>query len=67
MDRIASTRFKLALIMVGISVLEGITYGLWSQFPLSQLLTFQGIVTGAYFGAKTATNIVYKKKEGEAC
>lgn len=55
--RIGQTRFKLVIISLGLFLLEGILTWVWASFPLTELLTAQGAVIGAYLGAKTANNI----------
>jgi uncharacterized membrane protein YfcA len=55
--RIKQTRWKLAIIAMGLFLMEAILKMLIAEFPLTELLTAQGLVVGAYLGAKTTNNI----------
>lgn len=65
-NKITQTRFKIALITVALFLIEGAIKAFAPIFPLTEVLAAQGLVVGAYFGAKTANNITEVKYNDEA-
>jgi hypothetical protein len=59
--RIKQTRLKLTLISLSLFLIEAILSAFIDGFPFTELISSQGIVVGAYLGAKTANNIQDKK------
>lgn len=62
---ITQTRFRLVILGLFLGLIEGILKVLWKSFPLTDVLGFQGILTGAYLGARTVSGV--KKIEAKPC
>jgi len=57
MKRITQSRLKLIFYSIHLFLIEGVLRILFPNFPLTELLSAQGILIGGYLGVKTVNNI----------
>jgi len=51
------TRLKMALLMIGLALVEGIIKHFLSGFPITEVFSIQGVAFGGYVGARTVSNM----------
>lgn len=61
--RLRQSRLKLVVGMVLLYLLEALLKVYVKELPFTELIAAQGVLVGAYVGAKTANNIKEKKYE----